>query len=872
MFSHLHVHSHYSLLDGLPKIDELIQKAKDYNMQTLALTDHGVMYGVVEFYQKAKSAGIKPIIGVEVYLAPFGRHSRRVKIDEKRYHLILLAKNKAGYENLIKLTTKAHLEGFYYKPRVDWELLEKYSQSLIALTGCIKGEIPQSIIEDKIDQAEKLIKKYQSLFGQENFYLEVQRHPSIPDYEKVNQVFFDWNKKYGLPVVATNDIHYLDKQDDQAQDILLCLQTKKKKEDKKRLCMLGADFSFRSPVQMAQDFKNHPEALENTQRIAEACNLEIELGKTKLPHFEIPNGKSADEYLEELCYQGLEKRYECHPGGNERTPLFWKKCGGSERLIGSHRYPVTTITAKTVSDIERDSIASSQASTSFQLGTLLQNDKRILDRLKYELSTIERTGFATYFLIVQDFVNWAKNQNIVVGPGRGSAPGSLVSYLLNITDVDPLKYDLLFERFLNPERISMPDIDLDFADDRRDEVIKYIEKKYGHDHVAQIATFGTMAARQAIRDVGRVQGFPYSFPDKIAKMIPFGRTIEEALKIVPELKEVYENDTQAKVLLETSKKLEGVARHISTHACGLVITKETLDLYLPLQHPTQDDETIVTQFTMGIVEALGLLKIDILGLRNLTVLQNALELIKQNQGNEINLNKIPLDDKKTFDIFQEGKTTGLFQFESSGMKRNLKQLKPNQIEDLIAMVALYRPGPMEWIKDYIAGKRRERKIFYLHPRLKPILEKTHGIAIYQEQVMEIAKQLAGFTLPEADILRKAVGKKIRRLLKAQREKFIQGCVNNNISKNISEEIFTFIIEPFAGYGFNRSHAVSYALIGYWTAYLKANWPSEFMAALLTSDQGDTDRIAVEVEETRQMGIEILPPDVNESFENFTVVQ
>lgn len=834
MFSHLHLHSHYSLLDGLPKIDELIQKAKDCNMQALALTDHGVMYGVIEFYKKAKSEGIKPIIGSEVYIAPYGRHSRRPRIDEKRYHLILLAKDKTGYENLIKLTTKAHLEGFYYKPRVDWELLERYSQGLIALTGCIKGEIPQAIIEDKIEEAKNLVKKYQELFGSENFYLEVQHHPSIPDYEKVNQVFFDWSKKYGLPVVATNDIHYLEKQDAEAQDILLCLQTKKKKEDKKRLCMLGADFSFRSPEKMAEDFKDYPEALENTQRIVEACNLEIELGKIKLPHFEVPNGKSADEYLKELCEKGLEKRY-----GQTTRKLESEE---AEKLESASKLP------------------SCQAS------------KLISDRLKYELSIIERTGFATYFLIVQDFVNWAKDHGIVVGPGRGSAPGSLVSYLLNITDIDPLKYDLLFERFLNPERISMPDMDLDFADDRRDEVIKYIEKKYGHNHVAQIATFGTMAARSAIRDVGRVQGLPYSFPDKLAKMIPFGQSIDEALKIVPELKEIYENDPQAKELIETAKKLEGVARHISTHACGLVITKETLDHYVPLQHPTQNDEIIVTQFEMHAIEALGLLKIDALGIRNLRVIQNTLDLIKQNHKIEINLDEIPLDNKKTFDIFCEGKTTGLFQFESSGMKRNLKQLKPNQMEDLIAMVALYRPGPMEWISDYIAGKQGNKKISYLHPRLEPILKKTYGIAIYQEQVMEIAKELAGFTLSEADTLRKAVGKKIHRLLVSQKEKFIQGCINNNIPKNIAEEIFAFIIEPFAGYGFNRSHAVSYALIGYWTAYLKANWPEEFMASLLTSDQGDTDRIAIEVEETRQMGIEVLPPDINESFENFTVVR
>ncbi len=827
MFTHLHVHSHYSLLDGLPKIDELIQKAKEYKMKALALTDHGALYGAIEFYQKAKAANLKPIIGEEIYIISQDQSLKQPKANEKRHHLTLLAKNEIGYKNLIKLTTIAHLEGFYYKPRINWELLEKYSEGLIVLSGCIKGEIPQLILEGKIEEAKNLILKYKDFFGSENFYLEVQHHLD-PDYKKTNLALFDLAEKYGLSAIATNDIHYLEKEDDEAQDILLCLQTKRKKEDKNRLCMLGEDFSFRSPEKMKENFKDRPEAIENTQKIVEACNLEIELGKIKLPHFEVPGG-NVNNYLKELCDEGLKRKFSI-----------------------------------SLSDLP----ALKEAPES-------ENKKRklaILERLEYELSIIKQTGFASCFLIVQDFVNWALINGIGAGPGRGSAPGSLVSYLLNITNINPLEYTLLFERFLNLERVSLPDIDLDFADDRREEVVKYIERKYGRSHVAQIATFGTMAARAAIRDVGRVLGFSYSFVDKIAKMIPYNRSINEALEIVPELKQTYETEVDIKNLIEIAKKLEGVARHISTHACGIVITKEPLEYYLPLQHPTQDDKTIVTQFSMESIEALGLLKIDILGLRNLTVLKNTLQLIEQNHGIKIDLNKISLNDKKTFKLFREGKTTGLFQFESPGMKKYLTQLKPTEIEDLVAMNALHRPGAIEWIDDYIAGKRGKKKITYLHPRLEAILEKTYGIAIYQEQVMEIAKNLAGFSPLEADILRKAVAKKKRDLLKIQKEKFIQGCINNNIPKNIAEEIFVFIIEPFGGYGFNRSHAVSYALIGYWTAYLKAHWPTEFMAALLNSDRDDIDRIAIEIEETRQMGIEILSPDINESFENFTISQ
>jgi DNA polymerase-3 subunit alpha len=809
-FCHLHVHSHYSLLDGLAKIDDLINEAKKNEMSALALTDHGVMYGAIEFYKKAKEAQIKPIIGCEIYLAINSRFNKRPKIDEKNYHLVLLAKNEEGYKNLIKLTTIAHLEGFYYKPRIDKEVLRKYSNGLIALSSCLQGEIPQLIINNQKEKLEEALKYYLETFGPENFYLEVQHHPGEPFQAKVNEEIFKLAKKFNVKVVATNDVHYIKKDDREIHDILLCLQTKKKKSDPDRLCMLNDDYSFRSVKEMKEAFKDHPEVVLNTLEIANACNLEIKLGEIKLPKYPIPEGKTADEYLKELCLKNLPSRY-----------------------------PNLT--------------------------------NEIIDRLEYELSVVKKTGFASYFLIVQDFVNWAKKNNIVVGPGRGSAAGSIISYLLNITNVDPLKYGLIFERFLNPERVSMPDIDLDFADTRRDEVIEYIENKYGQDHVAQIITFGTMAARVAVRDVGRVLNYSYSFCDKLAKMIPMNLSLDEALEKVPELRITYETNEDAKKIIDIAKKLEGVARHASRHACGIVIAPEPLTNYLPLQYETSGNEkVIITQYEMHSIEDLGLLKIDILGLKNLTLIETALKIIKKNKNIEIEINSIPLNDEKTFKLFQEGSTIGVFQLESEGMRRYLKQLQPNQIEDIIAMIALYRPGPIELIGEYIANKQKLKTPTYLHPKLKEILDKTYGVAIYQEQLLEIVQKLAGFSLGEADILRKAVGKKIPELLKEQKDKFIEGCLKNKISKEIAEKIWQFI-EPFAGYGFNKSHATCYALIAYQTAYLKANYPVEFMAALLTSDQNDTDRIAIEVEECRRLGIEVLPPDVNESFENFTVV-
>jgi DNA polymerase-3 subunit alpha len=833
-FTHLHTHSHYSLLDGLAKPEELLQKTKEQGLSALALTDHGVMYGAIEFYQKAIELGIKPIIGIETYVAPNGMLMKQSKTDAKPYHLVLLAKNKEGYRNLIKLVTRAHLEGFYYKPRVDLDLLKKHHEGLVALSACLEGEIPREIVSKNLDFAAKKALEYQKIFGKGNFYLELQHHPSIEKQAIVNDGLIKISKKYNIPLVATNDTHYLNSEDDKIQDILLCIQTQRKVADQDRLSMLGDDFSLKSPKEMEKAFHDVPQALENTVKIAESCNLKLELGKTKLPEFKVPEGFNVNSYLRKLCLDGLKRKY---PSINFQFLISNFQSNPKSKISN----PNNSVYEKTITN-----------------------------RLSYELSVIEKTGFAAYLLIVSDFVNWAKNNKIVVGPGRGSAAGSLVSYLLNITEIDPIKYDLLFERFLNPERISMPDIDLDFADDRRDEVIEYVKKKYGENRVAQIITFGTMAARAAVRDCGRVLSLPYDFCDRVAKLIPMMMSLSEALKKSFELKELYDSDPEAKKLIDYAKKLEGVARHASTHACGVVITPDDISNHIPRQHASQNDQTVVTQYGMHAVEDSGLLKMDFLGLKNLTIIQNAIRIIRKTCEINLDIQKIPLDDLKTFKLLKQGCTTGVFQLESSGMKRYLKQLLPSELENIIAMVALYRPGPMEWIPDYIAGKQGRKKISYIHPKVKPILEKTYGVAIYQEQVMQVARDLAGFTLAEADVLRKAVGKKIRSLLLEQHKKFIQGCIANNISKDIAEKVFSFI-EPFAGYGFNRSHAACYALIAYQTAYLKTRFPHEFMAALLTSDQGDTDRVAIEISECEQMRIKVLPPDINESFANFTVV-
>ncbi len=813
-FVHLHNHTHYSLLDGLTKIDEMVAYAKEQGSPAVAITDHGSMYGVIEFYQKAKKAGVKPIIGVEAYLAPGSRFDKNTKEDGRSFHLVLLAKDNVGYQNLIKLVSSAHLEGFYYKPRIDWDLLSKHHEGLIAMSACLAGEISRLLMADKIKEAEKRIGEYQALFGKENYYLELMDHPELSELEKVNAELIKLSKKTGAPLVATNDVHYFKKEDAEAQDILLCLQNKKKITDTDRMKMIGyGDYSMRSNADMIAVFKHVPEAIENTLKIAEKCNVELDLGNIQLPYFAVPDGHDGNSYLRKWCEEKIASRYP---------------------------------------DAKDDELVV------------------IKERLDYELSVIAKMGWPSYFLIVADFIKWSRDNKIVVGPGRGSAAGSLVCYLTGITNLDPLKYDLLFERFLNPERISMPDIDMDFADARRGEVLNYVGEKYGHDHVAQIITFGTMAARAAVRDVGRVLDAPYDYCDKISKSIPMFTKLDEAIKSVPEVREMYQNEPLAKKILDYARRLEGVARHTSTHACGVLITDKPLTEYVPIQHASSSDATIISQYSLHPIEDLGLLKMDFLGLKNLTIIESALRIIKNTRGLDIDIDKIPLDDEQAYKLFQAGETTGVFQFESSGMKRYLRELKPTVFEDIIAMVALYRPGPMEWIPDYIAGKHQRKKVSYLHPKLEKILEKTYGVAIYQEQVMQIARDLAGFTMGQADVLRKAMGKKIASLLAEQKEKFIDGCVKNGVYKELAEKVFSFI-EPFAGYGFNRSHAACYALIGYQTAYLKAHWPVEFMAALLTSDQGDSDRVAIEIDECRNMGLKIMAPDINESFGTFTVV-
>jgi len=776
-------------------------------MPALALTDHGVMYGMIEFYQKCKKAGIKPILGVEAYIAPNDLHSKNGKLDMKPYHVILLAKNLVGYKNLIKLTSIAHLEGFYYKPRIDWETLVKHKEGIICLSACLQGEVARAVLTSP-DQGEKMAQKYREVFG-DDFYLEVQYHASLPEQKIVNEEIFKIAKALGIKVVATNDIHYLNKEDDDAQDVLLCLQTKAKKTDDDRMSMLGDDFSFKTPETMAEEFTDYPEAVSNTLEVAEKCNVELELEKIQLPHFEVPDGKGANDYLRELAEAGIASRY------GAETPV-------------------------------------------------------IRERLNFELSVIERMDFASYFLIVQDFVNWAKNNGIVVGPGRGSAAGSIVSYLLNITDIDPLPYNLLFERFLNPDRISMPDIDLDFADTRRDEVIRYVAGKYGQDHVAQIITFGTMAARAAVRDVGRVLDFPYAFCDKLAKLIPMMSSLDEAMKTNSELKEIYDNDPDAKKIIDTARRLEGCARHASTHACGVLITKDPLTENVPLQYGSGSDTTIVSQYSLHPVEDLGLLKMDFLGLKNLTILESVIEIIEKIHSKKIPLGSFSLNDKKTYQLLQHGETTGVFQLESSGMKRYLKQLKPSTFEDIIAMVAMYRPGPMQFIESFINRKHGKEKISYDHPSMEAALKDTYGKIIYQEQVMRLSKDMAGFTGGQADTLRKAIGKKKADLMAKMKGEFISGCIKNGIKKELAEEVWK-TWEAFAEYCFNKAHAACYAFIAYETAYFKANYPAEFMASLLTSDQGDIDRVAIEVEECERLGIEVLPPDINESFSTFTVV-
>ena len=814
-FVHLHAHSDHSLLSGLAKIDDLLDAAEKHGMKAIALTDKSAVYGIVEFAVKAKERGIKPIVGTEILLTSGDmRNKENAPSARKTNQLVLLAENETGYKNLLKIITIAHLDGFYYKPRVDYDVLRAHHDGIIALSGNCFGEIGEALQNDGYEHAKEKALLYNEIFGPGNFFLELNDHSNFPPQQKINQGLKKISAETTIPLVACGDVYYINKDDRDIHDVLLCIQMNRKVDEADRPNMKSFDLSFRTETELSVIFSDVPEALTNTQRIADRCTFTLELGNTKLPYFPLPEGKTADAYLRDICEDGLRKKF----------------------------------------------------------GTNITSVQR--QRMEYELDIIKKTGYASYFLIVQDFVNWAKNDGIVVGPGRGSAAGSFVSYLTGITNMDPIEYKLLFERFLNPERVSMPDVDMDFADDRRDDVLAYVRKTYGADHVAQIITFGTMAARAAVRDAGRALGLPYNFCDQVAKLIPEFTSMDKALTEVPDFKRLHKENEDARELIDTAHRLEGLCRHSSVHACGVVITDKPVVEYTAMQRVSGNDEATVTQYAsstkFSAVEKIGLLKMDFLGLKNLTIIQNTLRIVKKIHGTKIDIEKIPLDDTKTYELLQNAHTTGVFQLESSGMKRYLKALKPTVLEDIIAMVALYRPGPMEWIPDFVDGKHGKKQITYLHPKLEAILADTYGVAVYQEQVMRIAQDLAGFTLGEADILRKAMGKKIIALIQEQKIKFIEGCVAHNVKKEVAEKVFAFI-EPFAGYGFNRSHAACYGLIGYQTAYLKAHYPAEFMAALMTSDQGNTDRIAIEAAECRDMGIEVLPPDINESFQEFAVI-
>jgi DNA polymerase-3 subunit alpha len=808
-FVHLHCHSEYSLLDGAGRIKDMVKRAADLGMPALAITDHGVLYGVIDFYREARKVGIKPIIGCEVYVASRSRFDREAGRDAEQYHLILLCRNQKGYQNLIEMVSRSYTEGFYYKPRVDHELLAQYSEGLIALSACVAGEIPRAILNDNLDNARANIAFYEETFGKGNFYLEVQDH-GMPEEKLVCETLYRLSEEMGVPLVATNDLHYINKEDAAIQDVLLCIQTGRVINDEQRMRFPSSEFYMKSQEEMAALFEGRPDLLENSIKIAQQCQVDFSFGEFHLPYFPIPQGYTPESYLGQLVHQRFALKYP---------------------------------------DPSDD----------------------IVKRLEYELEMINKMGFAAYFLIVQDLVNWARANQVPVGPGRGSAAGSLVSYVLGITMLDPLKYDLLFERFLNPERVSMPDIDIDFCFEKRDQVIEYIIERYGADRVAQIITFGTMAARAAIRDVGRALDVPYGEVDKIAKMIPaeLGVTIDRALEIAPDLGMAYRNDYNTRRIIDIARALEGIPRHASIHAAGVVIGSETLSSLLPLQKTS--DGNIITQFTKETVEDIGLLKMDILGLRTLTVIDRAVRIIKETCGQQIDVDHLPLDDKAVYDLLSSGNTIGVFQLESSGMRRLLTELKPNWFEDIIAVNALYRPGPLGsgMIDDFINCKHGKQPIEYLHPMLKDILEETYGVMLYQEQVMRVASKLADFTMGEADELRRAMGKKKPEVLKAQRQKFINGASRHDIDESVAGRIFD-LMESFAGYGFNKSHAAAYAMISFQTAYLKAHFPVEYMCAFLTSVIDHQDRVVFYLKECQRMGISILPPDINESFENFTV--
>jgi len=806
-FVHLHVHSEYSLLDGAIRIKDLVDKAKEFDMPAVALTDHGVMYGVVDFYKEAKKAGIKPIIGAEVYVASRSRFDKDSTFgDAERGHLILLCKNNEGYKNLTKLISLGFLEGFYYKPRIDKEILRKYSNGLIGLSACLAGEIPRAILDNNFEKAKALALEYRDILGDGNFFLEMQSN-GIDDQVLVNQGIVRIARELNIPLVATNDAHYLTKDDYYSHEVLLCIQTAKKMSDEDRMSFSTNEFYLKSPEEMKDRFKNFPEAIENTLKIADMCNVEFEFGKLKLPEFKIDTNMSHFDYFVERCKNGLEKRY---PG-----------------------------------DVTQEK----------------------LDRLNYEIEVIKKMGYVDYFLIVEDFIRYAKDNGIPVGPGRGSAAGSIVAYALEITDIDPLKFNLIFERFLNPERVSMPDIDIDFCYQRRQEVIDYVIRKYGEDHVAQIITFGTLAARAVIRDVGRALDVSYAKTDLVAKSIPneLGITIKKALEMSNDLRILYETDVEVKTLIDISASLEGLPRHASTHAAGVVITKDPVMDYVALY---KNDESVSTQFTMTTLEELGLLKMDFLGLRTLTVIKDAIDFIKDNHGIDIKFTD-DMSDPLVFKLISEGKTEGVFQLESAGMKEFLRELKPNSLEDIIAGISLYRPGPMDQIPRYIKNKNSADMITYIHPKLEPILNVTYGCMVYQEQVMQIVRELAGYTLGHADLVRRAMSKKKADVMAKEREIFISGCIERGVDESAANKIFDEMTD-FAKYAFNKSHAAAYAVVAYRTAFLKAHYPAEFMAAMLNSFIGSLDKVPQYISECKKLGISILGPDINGSVTLFTV--
>ena len=815
-FTHLHVHTEYSLLDGSNKIKEYVARVKELGMSSAAITDHGVMFGCIDFYKAAREAGINPIMGCEVYVAPGSRFDKEQQHGDDRYHhLVLLAENNQGYSNLMKIVSAGVVEGYYYKPRVDMEVLEKYHEGIIALSACLAGEVARNLARGFYEEGKKAALRYENIFGKGNFFLELQDH-GIPEQQMVNQQLMRMSRETGIELVCTNDVHYTYAEDATSHDILLCIQTQKKVQDEDRMRYEGGQYYVKSPEEMLELFPYIPEALENTQKIADRCHVDIEFGVTKLPRYDVPEGYTSWEYLNKLCCEGLEKKY----------------------------HPVT---------------------------------EELRERLKYELDTIQTMGYVDYFLIVWDFIKYARDHDIIVGPGRGSAAGSLVSYTLDITQLDPIRYQLLFERFLNPERVSMPDIDVDFCFERRQEVIDYVVRKYGKDRVVQIVTFGTLAARGVIRDVGRVLDMPYAQVDTIAKMIPneLNITIDKALNMNPELKKQYEEDPQIKYLIDMSRRLEGLPRHASMHAAGVVISQKAVDEYVPLSRAS--DGSITTQFTMTTLEELGLLKMDFLGLRTLTVIQNAVKLAQKSTGKELDMEKIDYNDPAVLAMIGSGKCEGVFQLESTGMKNFMKELKPQSLEDIIAGISLYRPGPMDFIPQYIKGKNHPDQITYDCPQLEPILEPTYGCIVYQEQVMQIVRDLAGYTLGRSDLVRRAMAKKKAAVMAKERQNFVYGnpeegvpgCIANGIDEKVANKIYDDMTD-FAKYAFNKSHAAAYAVVSYQTAWLKYYYPVEFMAALMTSCIENPSKVSEYILNCRQMGIRILPPDINRSVGNFSV--